>query len=92
VSTVSDLTLAEDEGDCDRPRPVSIASYTMRSSTIDLNMGCGSYAYMENAPWGQYVASLDADMIPMPNWLRTLMPHIEDDADLAMVCPPQVFA
>jgi cellulose synthase/poly-beta-1,6-N-acetylglucosamine synthase-like glycosyltransferase len=47
---------------------------------------------MENAPWGQYVASLDADMIPMPNWLRTLMPHIEDDADLAMVCPPQVFA
>jgi hypothetical protein len=31
-------------------------------------------------------------MIPMPNWLRTLMPHIEDDADLAMVCPPQVCA
>jgi cellulose synthase/poly-beta-1,6-N-acetylglucosamine synthase-like glycosyltransferase len=62
----------------------------MRSSTIDLNMGCGSYAYMEKAPWGQYVASLDADMIPMPHWLRTLMPDIEDDADLAMVCPPQV--
>lgn len=62
----------------------------MRRSTTDLSMGCGSYAYMENAPWGQYVAALDADMIPMPHWLRTLMPHIEGNADCAMVCPPQV--
>lgn len=62
----------------------------MRSSTVDLGMGCASYAYMENAPWGQYVAGLDADMIPMPHWLRSLVPHIEDNADCAMVCPPQV--
>jgi cellulose synthase/poly-beta-1,6-N-acetylglucosamine synthase-like glycosyltransferase len=45
---------------------------------------------MENAVFGTYVASLDADMIPMPHWLRCLMPHIEDNADCAMVCPPQV--
>ena len=62
----------------------------MRSSTVDLGMGCTSYAYMENAPWGQYVAGLDADMIPLPHWLRSLVPHIEDNADCAMVCPPQV--
>lgn len=62
----------------------------MRSSTVDLGVGCASYAYMENAPWGQYVAALDADMIPMPRWLRSLVPHIEDNADCAMVCPPQV--
>lgn len=45
---------------------------------------------MEAAPWGQYVAALDADMIPMPHWLRALVPHIENDAHCAMVCPPQV--
>lgn len=93
VSPVSQATLTEDEQeDRDRPRQVSIAEYSMRSSTVDLGMGCDAYAYMESAPWGQYVAGLDADMIPMPHWLRTLVPHIEDDADCAMVCPPQVVA
>ncbi|KAM0708792.1 hypothetical protein Q7P35_005445 [Cladosporium inversicolor] len=90
-STASDLTLAEDDESRERPRQRSIASYSMRSSTVDLGMGCASYAYMENAPWGQYVAALDADMIPMPHWLRSLVPHIEDNADCAMVCPPQTF-
>lgn len=92
VSPISQATLTEDEQDCDRPRQVSIAEYSMRSSTVDLGMGCDAYAYMESAPWGQYVAGLDADMIPMPHWLRSLVPHIEDDADCAMVCPPQVCA
>lgn len=90
VSPVSAATLTEDEQDCNEHRSVSIAEYSMRSSTVDLGVGCDAYAYMESAPWGQYVASLDADMIPMPHWLRTLVPHIEQDADCAMVCPPQV--
>ena len=87
---MSEVTLAEDDDSRDRPRQRSIAEYSMRSSTIDLGMNCASYAYMENAPWGQYVAGLDADMIPMPHWLRSLVPHIEGNADCAMVCPPQV--
>ncbi|EMD01119.1 glycosyltransferase family 2 protein, partial [Baudoinia panamericana UAMH 10762] len=41
--------------------------------------------------WGEYVAGLDADMIPEPGWLRTLLPHIHDDPECAMVCPPQTF-
>lgn len=67
-----------------------MAEYSVRSSTVDLVTGYASHAYMENAPWGQYVAGLDADMIPMQHWLRTLLPHIEQDANCAMVCPPQV--
>ena len=80
----------EDEGDGEAQRQVSIATYSVRSSTVDLSLGYASHAYMENAPWGQYVAALDADMIPMPHWLRALVPHIENDAHCAMVCPPQV--
>jgi hypothetical protein len=89
-SAVSEITLAEDDEDLGQSKQRSIAKYSRRHSTIDLDVGCDSYAYMENAPWGQYVAGLDADMIPMPHWLRALVPHIEDDADCAMVCPPQV--
>jgi hypothetical protein len=82
--------MATDEDDGEEQRSVSIAAYSVRSSTIDLNLGDASHAYMEAAPWGQYVAALDADMIPLPHWLRALVPHIEKDAHCAMVCPPQV--
>jgi len=88
--SVSEQQTDTDDDDGERPRAVSVASYSVRSSTVDLSLGYASYAYMEAAPWGQYVAALDADMIPMPHWLRTLVPHIESDAHCAMVCPPQV--
>lgn len=38
----------------------------------------------------EYVAGLDADMIPEPHWLRTILPHLIDDPKVAMGCPPQV--
>jgi cellulose synthase/poly-beta-1,6-N-acetylglucosamine synthase-like glycosyltransferase len=82
--------MAADEDDGEVKRSVSIAAYSVRSSTVDLSLGYASHAYMEAAPWGQYVAALDADMIPLPHWLRALVPHIENDAHCAMVCPPQV--
>ena len=83
--------MAADDGDeGTASRSVSIAAYSVRSSTVDLSLGYASHAYMEAAPWGQYVAALDADMIPLPHWLRALVPHIENDAHCAMVCPPQV--
>jgi cellulose synthase/poly-beta-1,6-N-acetylglucosamine synthase-like glycosyltransferase len=80
----------DDDDDGAAQRSVSIAAYSVRSSTVDLSLGYASHAYMEAAPWGQYVAALDADMIPLPHWLRALVPHIENDAHCAMVCPPQV--
>jgi len=81
---------ADDDDEGTASRSVSIAAYSVRSSTVDLSLGYASHAYMEAAPWGQYVAALDADMIPLPHWLRALVPHIENDAHCAMVCPPQV--
>ncbi|PVI00019.1 glycosyltransferase family 2 protein [Periconia macrospinosa] len=39
----------------------------------------------------KFVAGLDADMIPEPHWLRTMMPHLIDDPDVALACPPQTF-
>lgn len=38
----------------------------------------------------EYFASLDADMIAEPDWLRTMLPHIIGDEAVALVNPPQV--
>lgn len=37
-----------------------------------------------------FMAALDADMIPMRDWLRALLPHMLQDAKCSMACPPQV--
>jgi cellulose synthase/poly-beta-1,6-N-acetylglucosamine synthase-like glycosyltransferase len=39
---------------------------------------------------GEYIAALDADMIPEPQWLRALVAHLINDDQLALVCLPQV--
>lgn len=39
---------------------------------------------------GEYIAALDADMIPDPDWLRALIGHVVKDGRLALVCLPQV--
>ena len=38
----------------------------------------------------EFVAALDADMIPEPHWLRAILPHILSDKQCALACPPQV--
>ncbi|ETI20843.1 hypothetical protein G647_07186 [Cladophialophora carrionii CBS 160.54] len=40
---------------------------------------------------GEFIAALDADMIPEPEWLRTLMAHLVIDDQMSLVCPPQLF-
>ncbi|GFP55786.1 cellulose synthase catalytic subunit [UDP-forming] [Trichoderma asperellum] len=40
---------------------------------------------------GQFMAALDADMIPERDWLRALLPHAVMDPKMALVCPPQLF-
>jgi len=46
----------------------------------------------ENMPGGaaNFVAALDADMIPEKSWLRALLPHMLQDLNCSMACPPQV--
>jgi cellulose synthase/poly-beta-1,6-N-acetylglucosamine synthase-like glycosyltransferase len=39
---------------------------------------------------GEYIAALDADMIPEPDWLRALLGHAVKDDRIALVCLPQV--
>lgn len=40
---------------------------------------------------GEFIAALDADMIPEPEWLRALIGHLLLDPDMALACPPQMF-
>lgn len=48
--------------------------------------------FTETLPGGpaEFVAGLDADMIPEKRWLRAVAAHIAQDPKLAMVCPSQV--
>lgn len=39
---------------------------------------------------GEFVAALDADMIPQPEWLRAILPHMLLDERCGLACPPQV--
>ena len=38
----------------------------------------------------EWIAILDADMIPNAKWLRAVIPHVLIDSDIAMVATPQV--
>ncbi|EFX01819.1 glycosyl transferase, family 2 [Grosmannia clavigera kw1407] len=40
---------------------------------------------------GEYMAALDADMIPERSWLRAVVPHLVADPKMALACPPQLF-
>ncbi|KAF7552211.1 hypothetical protein G7Z17_g4478 [Cylindrodendrum hubeiense] len=40
---------------------------------------------------GQFMAALDADMIPERDWLRAILPHLLVDPKVALACPPQLF-
>ena len=51
-------------------------------------------SYTQSLPGGpaDYIAALDADMIPDPQWLRALLPHMLRNSKLALAQPPQVGA
>lgn len=40
---------------------------------------------------GEYIAALDADMIPERDWLRAILPHLLLNPKMALACPPQLF-
>ncbi|KAL1862688.1 hypothetical protein VTK73DRAFT_6691 [Phialemonium thermophilum] len=48
---------------------------------------------VRNFPGGaaQFMAALDADMIPERDWLRAVLPHLLIDPRVGLACPPQLF-
>ncbi|CAL3970657.1 unnamed protein product [Diplocarpon coronariae] len=56
----------------------------------NLNYGL---AQVDLLPGGasEFMAALDADMIPEPDWLRAILPHLLVDPKMALACPPQLF-
>ncbi|KAH9882340.1 hypothetical protein J1614_000576 [Plenodomus biglobosus] len=48
--------------------------------------------FVKDLPGGAsaYIAALDADMIPEPEWLRAVLAHLVIEPQLALSCPPQV--
>ena len=55
----------------------------------NLNYGLDEVHNMSGGA-GQFMAALDADMIPEQEWLRAIMPHMLIDDKMALACPPQV--
>ncbi|KAL8707782.1 MAG: hypothetical protein Q9220_007234 [cf. Caloplaca sp. 1 TL-2023] len=49
--------------------------------------------YVDNLPGGpsEFVAVLDVDMIPLPHWLRAVLPYVLYDKTVALANPPQRF-
>lgn len=66
------------------------SSHSTRSSLTIADSNFHS-ALTAGSTISEYVAGLDADMIPEPHWLRTMLPHLVDDGDVALACPPQTF-
>ncbi|KAL9038482.1 MAG: hypothetical protein Q9214_005263 [Letrouitia sp. 1 TL-2023] len=70
--------------------------YTARRKGADHHFKAGNlnhgYKYAEELEGGPapFIAALDADMIPDPQLLRALMPHLLIDDELALIQPPQV--
>lgn len=71
-------------------------SYSARKKGRDHHFKAGNLnhacKHVESLPGGaaDFIAALDADMIPDPKWLRALMPHMLRDQNMALVQPPQV--
>lgn len=60
------------------------------SKAANMNFGL---QIVESLPGGKadYVAVLDVDMIPMPEWLRVVLPHVHDNPHVGLSCPIQNF-
>ena len=60
------------------------------SKAANLNFGL---RYVEDLRRGKskYVAVLDVDMIPLPHWLRTTLPHVYNNPHVGLACPTQSY-
>ena len=63
---------------------------TTHSKAANLNFGL---RYVGSLKGGRpdYVAVLDVDMIPEPDWLRRVLPYVHNNPRVALACPFQRF-
>lgn len=61
---------------------------TAHSKGANLNHGL---CFVDKLGPSEYVAVLDIDMIPLPHFLRALLPELLDQPSLAMTTSPQLF-
>ena len=57
------------------------------SKAANLNHGLKFVQNLSRGP-AEYLAVLDADMIPASTWLRSMLPHLLSDAKVAIATPP----
>lgn len=83
-----------------RPRLVHLSSNSSKTSLHSIfspldaiypSSNTTLYIPAPRSPPSEFIAGLDADMIPSPHWLRTMLPHLLCDPDVALACPPQTF-
>lgn len=69
---------------------VKIPGVPHHAKAGNLNAGL---AFVDQLPGGggEFMAALDADMIPEAHWLRAIIAHLVIDPKLALSCPPQLF-
>ena len=60
------------------------------SKALNLNHGL-RFVEMLKTGSSEYVAVLDVDMIPVPSFLRSLLPHLLNEPCFAMATSPQYF-
>jgi len=60
-----------------------------RNKAGNLNNAAKFLATLPEGPF-EYIATLDADMIPERHWLRASVPHLLIDDELGFTCPAQV--
>lgn len=71
--------------------------YTARTKTSENSHKAGNLnhvlEYTAKLPGShaQFIAGLDADMIPERRWLRAQLPHLLLDTRMAFTCPPPCF-
>lgn len=63
---------------------------TTHSKAANLNFGL-HFVDTLKAGGSDYVAVLDVDMIPEPDWLQQVLPHVLNNPRAALACPPQRF-
>ncbi|KAF8847932.1 hypothetical protein BDZ45DRAFT_778103 [Acephala macrosclerotiorum] len=56
----------------------------------NLTGGTQRVTELENGE-AEFIAALDADMIPERDWLRAIIAHMVNDEKMGLVCPPQLF-
>ena len=71
--------------------------YTSRKSQIETHSKAANLnhglRYVDRLPGGpsEHLAVLDVDMIPLPHWLRAVVPHLINDPKVGLANPPQEF-